>query len=372
MLSCAGGSLDLVLPDGQRLTRHPIWLRERLPDPRITDPTTGQRLIEAAELPLDLTITDAHLADGQVSLVFSDGFEAAVPLAWFAGSQDRAEDDFTDDIILWDSGLNPLPFMDFDTLRRSDTALAAFLDTLHAHGFAVVRGVPVEMDGALDFAALIGPIRQTNWGGLADVKAIANAYDLTMTPRHLEPHSDNPYRNPIPGYILLHCLINDAVGGSSTVVDGFHAAKHLKEQDPAAFASLTRTEVKFRYADADTVLENRGSLIELDDLGRIVRTRYSNRTENVAPAPVAELDAFYRARQAFYSLIQKDSALTLTFKLEPGDLMMMDNYRLFHGRTAYRLETGSRHMRQCYMDRDVVQSRRSVLRTQTTSKELAS
>jgi gamma-butyrobetaine dioxygenase len=135
---------------------------------------------------------------------------------------------------------------------------------------------------------------------------------------------------------------------------------------------LTRTEVKFRYADAETVLENRGSLIELDDLGRIVRTRYSNRTEDVAPAPVAELDAFYRARQAFYSLIQKDSPLTLTFKLEPGDLIMMDNYRLFHGRTAYRLETGSRHMRQCYMDRDVVQSRRSVLGMQTTSKELAS
>ena len=53
-------------------------------------------------------------------------------------------------------------------------------------------------------AGLMGPIRITNWGGMADVKAIPNAYDLTMTPRHLEPHSDNPYRDPVPGYILLH------------------------------------------------------------------------------------------------------------------------------------------------------------------------
>jgi gamma-butyrobetaine dioxygenase len=361
-LTCADGLLHLTWPDGRRLVRHPIWLRERLPDPRIVEPLTGQRLIEAAELPLDLTVTHAETMAGRVLLRFSDGFEATIPEAWLEeAATPPAEADFAEELTLWDGSLKPVPTGEFAALGRSEAALADFLNGLHAHGFAVLSGVPVEMDGALEFAKLIGPIRQTNWGGLADVKAIANAYDLTMTPRHLEPHSDNPYRQPVPGYILLHALTNDAVGGESTVVDGFHAAKRLKETDPEAFQALTRTRVYFRYADGDTVLENRGALIELDDLGRIIQTRYSNRTELVEPLSIAELDAFYGARQAFYNLIQPASPLTLTFKLQPGDLMMMDNYRLFHGRTSYRLETGSRHMRQCYMDRDIVQSRRKVL-----------
>jgi len=41
--------------------------------------------------------------------------------------------------------------------------------------------------------------------------------------------------------------------------------------------------------------------------------------------------------------------------------LMMDNYRLLHGRTGYTLATGSRHMRQCYLDRDAVGSRRRLL-----------
>ena len=37
-------------------------------------------------------------------------------------------------------------------------------------------------------------------------------------------------------------------------------------------------------------------------------------------------------------------------------------YRLLHGRTAYQLEGGVRHMRQGYVDRDSTASRRQVLR----------
>jgi gamma-butyrobetaine dioxygenase len=361
-IAVVDGALEVTLPAGKRLTRHPIWLRERLPDPRVVDSTTGQRLIEAALLPLDLKITRAQCLRGQVTVGFSDGFEATIPQAWFSDdAEPPASGDLPDHVILWDSRLAPLPGAHLDALKNSEAALAAFLNALQAHGFAIVQGVPVELDGALDFAGIIGPIRYTNWGGLADVKAIPNAYDLTMTPRHLESHTDNPYRDSVPAYVLLHCLQNDATGGESTLVDGFHAATLLKTRDPAAFEVLTRTPVYFRYADSDSLLENRGTLIELDHHGRITQVRYSNRTELVEARPLAELDAFYRARRAFFDLIQHDPALTLSFKLMPGELMMMDNHRLLHGRRPYLLDTGARHMRQCYMDRDVVQSRRNVL-----------
>jgi gamma-butyrobetaine dioxygenase len=117
---------------------------------------------------------------------------------------------------------------------------------------------------------------------------------------------------------------------------------------------------RFRYADDDTVLETSGPLIELDPLGRVRQLRMSNRTDAVEAVDPDLLDRYYRARKALTDRVN-DPACQLQFKLGPGDLLIMDNYRLLHGRTGYRPGTGDRHMRQCYMDRDSVGSRRKVL-----------
>ena len=231
---------------------------------------------------------------------------------------------------------------------------------LRRYAFVLVRNVPAEMDGVGSVVERIGPMRRTNWGGIADVKAIANAYDLTMTTRTLEPHTDNPYREPVPGYIFLHCLINNADGGDSTITDGFRVAEELREKAPEAFEALTRVRPDFTYVDDDTVLENSGPLIELDPQGRVRQVRLSNRTDSVAALDADFLDQYYRARRTLTDTVN-DPAFQLQFKLGPGDLLIMDNYRLYHGRLGYRPGTGDRHMRQCYMDRDSVGSRRKVL-----------
>jgi len=354
------GRLQVTSSGAEPLVLHPIWLRERLPDAAVLDPRTGQRLEEAAETPTDLRVTAAEL-DGTIT--FSDGFATRLPAAWLAGA--IIGEPAHGGHVHWDGTLDhaAFPAADLADLRRDPATLGRLLDGLDAYGFAVVRGVPLDMDGGLEFADLIGPIRRTNWGGVADVKAIPNAYDLTMTPRHLEPHSDNPYREPVPGYILLHCLTNDADGGDSTLVDGFHAAAILRRDNPAAFETLVTTDVTFRYHDETAFLENHGPLIECNGAGEVVQIRYSNRTEMIGRLPVERLEAYYAARAAFWRLIAPSSPLTLQFRLQPGELLMMDNYRLLHGRTGYTLATGSRHMRQCYLDRDSVGSRRRLLQS---------
>ena len=352
------GQLQVAHAGAAPVVLHPVWLRERLPDASVIDPQTGQRLEEAAETPNDLRVTAAQL-DGTIA--FSDGFATRLPAAWLAGA--IIGNTAPDHHIHWDGTLDraSFPAADLDDVRHDPAALAALLRRLDAYGFAIVRGVPIEMDGAIELANLFGPIRVTNWGGIADVKAIPNAYDLTMTPRHLEPHSDNPYRDPVPGYILLHCLVNDADGGDSTLVDGFHAAAILRRDNPDAFATLAQTDVTFRYHDETAFLENDCRLIECNAAGDVVQIHYSNRTEMVGRLPIDQLDRYYAARAAFWKLIAPTSPLTLQFRLQPGELIMMDNYRLLHGRTGYTLNTGSRHMRQCYLDRDTVGSRRRLL-----------
>ncbi|WP_136255713.1 2-trimethylaminoethylphosphonate dioxygenase [Onishia niordana] len=368
-------------PDGQRLLLDidtqsrefaALWLRERAPDAETLDPLTGQRLIEAAELPLDLTLEQVELVDDALALRFSDGHRAHFPL-------DALRADATDSNRvapgrqLWDASLSEPPRADCTAAIEDDAALLEMLEQLHRYGFVLVDGVPTEEDGMQALMARVGPLRRTNWGGIADVKSVANAYDLTMTQRGLEPHTDNPYRDPIPGYIWLHCLTNAADGGDSTLADGYRAAQLLRERDPTAFDCLTQVYPGFRYRDETTWLESEGPLIELDSQGRIFRVRYSNRTERVRALPAAQLARYYAARRAFFELITSDE-LTLHLKLDPGQMLIMDNYRLLHGRCAFALAGGVRHLRQGYVDRDSTASRRLVLRQQladTTNEEIA-
>ena len=65
--------------------------------------------------------------------------------------------------------------------------------------------------------------------------------NLAFTGRAIAPHTDNPYREPVPGIQLLHCLQSSADGGDNVSIDGFAAAALVREEDPQAFATLTTT-----------------------------------------------------------------------------------------------------------------------------------
>ncbi len=47
-----------------------------------------------------------------------------------------------------------------------------------------------------------------------------------------------------------------------------------------------------------------------------------------------------------------DPKFQIKFTYEPGLLLMMDNMRLLHGRTAYDSKQGQRLLQGCYIDHD--------------------
>ncbi len=63
----------------------------------------------------------------------------------------------------------------------------------------------------------------------------------------------------------------------------------------------------------------------------------------------------FRTRRTMAELIWSEGN-NLRFRLEPGQVLFIDNYRLFHGRTRIDLASGDRHLRQCHLDRDTVSS----------------
>ncbi len=201
---------------------------------------------------------------------------------------------------------------------------------------------------------------ETNYGRLFDVRVEPDPNNLAFTGARITPHTDNPYRDPVPTLQLLHCLSNAAIGGDSGLVDGFKAAALLRAEDPEAFGVLTRTPVPFRFSDAHTALAADRPLIDVDGRGRIREVRFNNRSIGTLLLPAAELEAFYRAYRAFAEITLRPE-LQLEFRLVPGDCLIFDNVRLLHARTAFA-ESGSRHLQGAYADIDALAGTLTVLR----------
>jgi len=195
---------------------------------------------------------------------------------------------------------------------------ARVLESVLGLGFALLRAVPCREGQVLEVVETVGYVRETNYGRLFDVRVEPDPNNLAFTGARITPHTDNPYRDPVPTLQLLHCLSNAAVGGDSGLVDGFKAAALLRAEDPEAFAVLTRTPVPFQFSDAQTVLAADRPLIDVDGRGRIREVRFNNRSIGTLLLPADELEAPYRAYRTFAEITLRPE-LQLEFRLLPGD-----------------------------------------------------
>ncbi|MBV9346193.1 MAG: TauD/TfdA family dioxygenase [Gammaproteobacteria bacterium] len=363
-LKIAGRELLLERADGSEQSIPALWLRERCRDAVSMDLRTQQRLQDPSDFDLGLSLLAvAQPTPGVFRVRFSDGHEAsftAEDLLAEAALPLHSHD--TPEPQLWDASLREVPRVRW----RADPPAAelfAWLEAFLSYGFIIFRGVPTRPATVLEVGAQFGFTRVTNFGALFDVRSTPEATDLAYTAVSLDPHTDNPYRAPVPGIQLLHCLANETRGGLSTLVDGFAVAEVLRRAEPEAFEILTRTPVRFKYLDAQTELTASAPPIELDVTGALRAIHFSPRLDFVPLLPGAQLTAYYRARREFDHRLRAPD-FELRFLLEPGDLVMFDNCRLLHGRTGFDPAEGLRHLQGCYIDMDGPRSLYRVLRRQ--------
>ncbi len=333
---------------------HPIWLRERLPGEKYFDLDTNQRLYEPSSINLKLKIENCKLTDNKLDVEFNDGAQGQYRLDDLLIEMDEEKNKRgpLPKRILWNSQLEDLPEAIFEVDMIEQESMYNLLIDFYKYGFVIIKNVPTESKYILKFVNSIGPVKVTNFGEFFDVMSKPNPNDLAYKPIALPPHTDNPYRKPeAPGIQFLHCLKNEVSGGFSTLVDGFSVAEYIKLNEPEAFESLTKTNLRYRFEDKDIVLENWGELIELDKDGDYKQVRYSTRVDYVPPLENEKLESFYKARKLLGDLYTS-SDFEIKFKLSPGDVMMFDNHRLLHGRTSYDSSEGARHLQGCYLEFD--------------------
>jgi gamma-butyrobetaine dioxygenase len=263
-------------------------------------------------------------------------------------------------VTVWDGKLKDLPRAKWRD-RPTDAGLLDWTARFLQYGFIIFSGVPCVDKQVLQAASVFGFTRETNFGAFFNVRSEPNASDLAYTSLHLDPHTDNPYRSPVPGVQLLHCLANETSGGLSTLVDGIAVGEALRARDSEAFQVLSTTPVRFRYRDSATELVASAPPIELDVSGKVRTIHFSPRLDFVPLLPPPRLSAYYRARRVFDHML-RSTEFEIRFLLASGDLVMFDNCRLLHGRTSFDPAQGLRHLQGCYIDIDGPRSLYRVLR----------
>ena len=333
------------------------WLRDNLPGDR--DPHSGQRLTDVADLPGDPRIGSARVGDGVVTVQWADELSPATfDAAWLAGYADGAFSATPDRRRRWLTGADLDARHDFawgglDALRDDRKAHGAWLQRLLVDGLAFLGDVPATDEAILEVAALIGRVAETNYGEVFDVRSVAQPENLAYSDLGLGLHTDNPYREPVPGFQILHVLSASPEGGDSLFADGIALAEHLRDVAPEAFALLTRTPVGFRYSAANAELQAERPIIQLSCRGVVAAVHYNSRSIAPVRLPPADMGPFYAAYRQFAALLRRAKFQAICH-LASGELVVFDNQRILHGRTRFVSARHPRHLRGCYLTRDSV------------------
>jgi gamma-butyrobetaine dioxygenase len=344
--------------DGQRIEIPPLWLRERSRLPSQLDLVSEQRLFDPHRLDSELSLLDARADEGSLWVRFSDGHDETFALQMLADAVDP--DDGCPAAIAWTAALGTPPAHDWRVVVHDDAALFAALHDFIRFGMIVVHDAPTDDQTVLAIAERFGYVRQTNFGRMFDVRSVPDSNDLAYRAIGLGPHTDNPYRVPVPGIQLLHCLVNETTGGLSTLVDAVAVTDELRRADPGALELLISTVVRFRFRDDDTDLVSNRPVVAVDHRGRVTGLHYSPRMDFAPLMPAAQTRAYQRARSRLAQLLN-DPEFEIRFRLEPGEAMIFSNDRVLHGRTVFDPNEGLRHLQGCYIDHDAPISRYRVL-----------
>jgi len=367
-VACDERGLELRWGDGHSSRFHHIWLRDSCGCALCKDPHSHQKLVSLRTIPRDVAPESAAVADdGMLEIVWAgDGHRSRYPAAWLrrhdytrSERQRRRYRPAT-----WDgSRHNDLPEMRYADLgERGGEGDLRLLELIRDHGFALVRETPTDPATTTDVATRIGHFKATHFGvGLGEIATVPDARNIAYTSAWIAPHTDNAFDHSPPGPSIFHCVVADQPeGGDSLLADGFRLAEVLRAEHPEAFAILSTLWLQQYALDEGSEVRGEGPVFTLDPDGHVVGVRYCECTQAPLDVPEEMVEPAYDALRLMAEMVE-DPRFFIRFRLRPGDLLVYDNERVLHGRTAFGSQGGHRMLRACYLDRESFHNRLRIL-----------
>ncbi|UZJ53068.1 hypothetical protein CBS101457_002388 [Exobasidium rhododendri] len=383
---------------------HHMWLRDHCRCAECYHPTTKQRQLDTFAIPPDITpnsieatteglvIEWPQIQQTEVSEVEAEaGSDTGVsrfhtslyPWSWLYSNSyapslslsSVADEQSSTDIVMWGKGIGQQPpSVTWKEImgEEDERGVAKWLRKLSQFGFCFVTGMPATPEDTEALVRKIAFIRETHYGGFWDFTSDLSHGDTAYTNLALGAHTDTTYFTDPAGLQMFHLLSHTAAvkdgsaatGGESLLVDGFFAAKVLREVHPEAYHILSTTRFSTHSAgDDDTLirpLKKAGyPILEHDELtGELIRVRYNNDDRSVLRIREDQVLPFYDALKKWHeTLTHSDSEYWS--QLQPGTSLIFDNHRVLHGRSAF---TGNRRLCGAYVQHDDYRSRLAILK----------
>ncbi len=285
---------------------------------------------------------------------------------------------------LWDASVS-LPHFDYDEVMRDDDALLLWLDKMLEFGAVIIDDAPRNQPGFEALIERIGPAQQryhpTNIFTLDTANKLAgNIHHAYQYMQRLHNHTDHVSYNVPPRLQFLGCIQYDNPDNDkqaySTLVDGFKIAEVLRQQQPKYFEILTQeyvptgrrrlgVEEKVSARERGTTkyqweTYHRQHVINLDENGEVYQIRHHENDRVPLDVSHDRIQELYAAYQAFTALGESPE-YTAEFLIAPGQILVNDNWRLLHGRTAIHNSGLRRVLLGAYMKPETFRSRRRIL-----------
>ncbi|MEM7564204.1 MAG: TauD/TfdA family dioxygenase [Pseudomonadota bacterium] len=350
--------IDIIWQDGHVSHFPTIWLLHACQCKTCGSTESALRQRRITDYPENPIIQSHHFDQQQLSLQWDEDHHSNFALNWLrhqclSGAM-RKERKFKP--RLWGKEMqNQIPLLSYPEVATSKSLRLEFLELILNQGFVLLDQVPEESNRTEEIASLVGTLRTTNYG-IYELKSKPNPEISGDTAAPLMPHTDEPYRIDPPGITFFHVIKASIKGGASTLTDSFRLAQQLRTRDPKAFELLCRIPARFhRRLEEGRFFEYQHPVIECDHDGDISAVRLLDR--GMAPVDCREdqVNPFYSALKKLLNLSYQGDG-QIEFALQSGQMLVFNNQRLMHGRTAFDPSEG-RHVRTCSVDLDEFYSR---------------
>ncbi|MCE2516751.1 MAG: TauD/TfdA family dioxygenase [Alphaproteobacteria bacterium] len=352
--------IDLTWDDNTRSAFPLFWLRDHAQDDVSWDHRSHQREFFTASADQSMVPEHPHLDDGGDNLIMTWPDQGA-PIAYpssFLYQFARIDVRHTAPQRRWDGQSLPEDelHLNWDELTSDDHVTAdgrsRLVNTIHHLGFAVLNNVPTAMASVDAVAKSMGYVRETIFGGLWQFAANEGMDDSAYTPKELRPHTDGTYSHDAPGLQMLLCCAYDAEGGDSIMVDGFAIHDKMRADHPEDAQALAEIAVPGQYIGDGVMLRAERPPFRYGHDGEIAQITFNNYDRAPFRLNDADMARFYKASKTFDTLAN-DPAMQWRHILNPGQMLVFDNWRILHGRAAFR---GQREMAGCYVNREDYES----------------
>jgi trimethyllysine dioxygenase len=359
-------TIAVRFPDGAVSRFHGIWLRDHCRCPSCFHPVTKQRLVDTSTIPLGVKPAVMTVAQDKLLITWdADSHQSAVELDWLRAHSyapklpPAAPSAPIRPKRLWDaSTAATLPVVQYADVMNSEDGLRTWLSNIDEYGIGFVDGVPPTPEATEALGRRVAFIRETHYGGFWDFSANLAHGDTAYTTLGLPAHTDTTYFTDPVGLQLFHLLEHTGTGGESLYVDGFHVAESLRESHPWAYEVLSTLRLSAHSAgDKDTLIEpaTRFPILNHDpESHQLDQVRFNNDDRSAfSHLRPSEVRDFYAALKEWTALLRAPANEFWT-RLAPGRAVMVDNWRVLHGRAPF---TGHRRLVGCYHSWDDYRSR---------------